>query len=76
MRQLAADGHAALQQHLREGHDALYLRDVDYLETNRALLIGERPGKRRSCISLNSLAEHNVLGNERNSGRIEDGRTR
>jgi aminoglycoside phosphotransferase (APT) family kinase protein len=42
MRQLAAAGHAAFQQHLRDGHDVLYLRDVDYLEANRALLIGER----------------------------------
>ena len=41
MRQLAADGHPAFQQHLRDGHDTLYLRDVDYLEANRALLIGE-----------------------------------
>ena len=43
MRQLAADGHAAFQQHLRDQHDVLYLRDVDHLEANRALLIGERP---------------------------------
>ena len=41
MRQLASHGHPAFQQHLREGHDALYLRDVAYLEDNRASLIGE-----------------------------------
>jgi Phosphotransferase enzyme family len=41
MRELAARGHTAFQQHLRDGHDALYLRDVAYLEEHRSLLIGE-----------------------------------
>lgn len=41
MRQLAADGHPAFQQHLRDGHDLLYLQDVEYLAANRTLLAGE-----------------------------------
>jgi aminoglycoside phosphotransferase (APT) family kinase protein len=41
MRQLAANGHQAFQQHVLAGHDELYLRDVAYLEANRSLLIGQ-----------------------------------
>jgi hypothetical protein len=41
MRQFAADGHPAFQQHLRDGHDTLYLEDVAYLAANRSLLVGE-----------------------------------
>jgi len=41
MRDLAARGHTAFQQHLRDGHDTLYLRDVAYLEENRSMLLGE-----------------------------------
>lgn len=43
MRQLAADGHEAFRQHLRKGHDKLYLRDAAYLDENRATLIGSKP---------------------------------
>jgi aminoglycoside phosphotransferase (APT) family kinase protein len=41
MRQLASQGHPAFQQHVHEGHDAIYLADIAYLEENRSLLIGE-----------------------------------
>jgi aminoglycoside phosphotransferase (APT) family kinase protein len=41
MRDLAARGHTAFQQHLRDGHDTLYLRDVAYLEETRSMLVGE-----------------------------------
>lgn len=40
MRQLAAAGHVAFQQHLQDGHDALYLADVEYLGDQRSRLIG------------------------------------
>ena len=35
IRQLAADGNAAFQQHVSQGHDELYLRDAAYLDANR-----------------------------------------
>ncbi len=37
MRERVADGHAAFPQHPRDVHDILYLRDVNYLDANRAL---------------------------------------
>jgi Ser/Thr protein kinase RdoA (MazF antagonist) len=40
MRQLAAEGHGAFQQHLQDRHDELYLRDVGYLVDSRDFLMG------------------------------------
>ncbi|MTA13471.1 MAG: phosphotransferase [Actinobacteria bacterium] len=41
MRDLAARGHTAFRQHLRDGHDTLYLHDVAYLEEHRSTLVGD-----------------------------------
>ncbi len=54
MRQLAAEGHGAFEQHVRDGHDELYLRDVEYLVSNRAVLMGDRPDDRYDAVSWHS----------------------
>ena len=38
MRSQAAQGDAAFQSHLDDGHDTAYLRDIHYLRTNAAAL--------------------------------------
>lgn len=53
MRRLAANGHTAFRQQLSEGHDAIYLRDVAYLEDNRSSLIGEIAGLIRQPLGTN-----------------------
>ena len=39
IRSMAADGHLALQAHLAEGHDKLYLADADYIDQNREQIL-------------------------------------
>ncbi len=40
MVQRAADGHPAFARHLAEGHDQLYLADIEHLRSNRLVLAG------------------------------------
>ncbi len=40
IRKQAADGNSAFQAHIADGHDLLYLRDAEHINTNRVTLIG------------------------------------
>jgi len=47
MQQLAADGSSAFARHLDEGHDRLYLADIDYINANAATLAAMPPSDYR-----------------------------
>jgi hypothetical protein len=40
MRKWAADDHEAFANHTADGHDVLYLADIEYLERNADSLLG------------------------------------